>query len=122
MKLQIDYDRLADSVFALAAMKALESGSHAVIGRHESAALRRRFENSLVKVALGLSPFVAALNPEEGTMEIEGGYPFLHRHVENAMLACVENDLGLSRTDLGAMLAGIRLLLNGRPGRIKPVF
>lgn len=66
MKIQLDYTRIADTIYALAALRALNSASpQRIIGRNEEPALRQIIQRSLVSTALTLSPYVTALDPDQ---------------------------------------------------------
>lgn len=87
---------MAESVFALAALRAVEAGeSERVIGRDELPALLRRLEWALVEVCLQLGPAVRSLNAREGRVELEASGELVFRAMESAVLSRVVAELGL---------------------------
>ena len=95
MTIKLDYDMMADAVYALAALAGFENGGEKVIGRDEEGALLRRFRWALVDVCLQLGPAVRMLRAQTGEVELVASGELVHRAMESAVLQRVLAELGL---------------------------
>lgn len=115
MEIKLDYNRMADTVYALAALKTFETGAERVIGRNEEAALLRMFARALLDVSLHLGRQVKAIDSQAGRIEIDSAEPLLHRLVESAVLHSVLLELNLTDAEPDVYLRTIRGLLRTLP-------
>lgn len=95
MIVQLDYEMMAESVYALAALDAFEKGSERVIGRNEGDALRSRFQWALVDICVQLGPAVRSLLAQEGRVELVVGGDMIHHALAGAVLQRVLAELGI---------------------------
>ena len=93
---------MAESVYALAALDAFEKGNERVIGRHEGAALRSRFQWAMVDVCLQLGAAVRSLKAQEGRVEMAVGGDLVHHALAGAVLQRVLAELGLDTEETAA--------------------
>lgn len=95
MEIQLDYDMMAESVYALSALAAFETGGERVIGRNEGNALRNRFQLALMDVCLKLRPAVKRLLAHTGLVELTADGDSVHHALSAAVLQRVLAELGL---------------------------
>lgn len=112
MEVQLDYQRMADAVYALAALRALETGAeNRMIGRDEEEALLRRFEWALTEICLRLGSAVKELDARRGRAVIEPGGDMVYRALEWAVQQTVLADLGLTRDSPAGAVALLQRLV-----------
>ncbi len=102
MIVQLDFEMMAESVYALAALNAYETGSERVIGRNEADALRSRFQWAMVDVCLQLGPAVRSLLAQEGRVELVTGGELVHHALGSAVVQRVLAELGLDTEETAA--------------------
>ena len=115
MEIKLDYQRMADTVYALSALRAIETGSDRIIGRDEEEALFRRFEWALTEICIAMGPAVKKLNAREGIAEIETAGALIHKALEAAVVQSVLSDLGLSADSPSLYLRILRSLVYSLP-------
>ena len=103
MIVELDYEMMAESVYALAALDAIEKGSsERVIGRNEGDALRSRFQWALVDICVQLGPAVRSLKAQEGRAELAVSGDLVHHALAGAVLQRVLAELGLDTEETAA--------------------
>lgn len=121
IEVRLDYLRMAESVYALAALRALEAGGdeRRVIGRDEEPALVRRFEWALVEVCLQLGEVVRTLDATQGRVELAaaGSGELIFRALESAVLKRVLAEVGLERPEGSAEVLKLLRELTAAGGR-----
>ncbi len=115
MEVKLDYQRMADTVYALSALRAIETGGERIIGRDEETALFRRFEWALAEVCVALGSVVTAMNAREGIVELDASGPLLHKTFEGAVLQSVLFDLRLTEEPPGIYTKVLRGLVYSLP-------
>lgn len=99
MEIKLNYVRMADMVYATAALKSFETGAERVIGRREEPALIRMFKRALLEVSIQLRPAVRVLNTASGTISLDVSEPLAHQMLEAAVLKKVLSRLSLTDDD-----------------------
>lgn len=102
MIVQLDYDMMAESVYALAALDAFENGKERVIGRNEGDALRNRLQWALTDICLQLGPAVRSLNAQQGQVELVVSGDLVHHALAGAVLQRVLAEVGLETEETAA--------------------
>ncbi len=120
MKIELDYHRISDSIFALVALKAASEGTKPAIGRYQQAALNEMMATELLTIALRLGNNVIGLNPKQGIIEVEGEVQaVLFRHaLESTLTATVMHRLGLA-ADPADLILRLRQILNPLPANMR---
>ena len=108
MEIKLDYQRMADTVYAMAALKTFETGAERIIGRREEAALTRMFEHTLLEISLSLGAAVKSVNVTAGKIEIDAEGPTVHQMLEAAVTGRVLEELRLTDDDPQPYLDSLR--------------
>ncbi len=115
MEIKLDYHRMAQMVYAMAALRKFETDEERIIGRHEEPALMRMFERALIEVALRLSPAVTSINASAATITLESLSPMAHQMLESAVTRMVLSDLHLSDEDPQTYIQILRAMTSPLP-------
>lgn len=115
MEIKLDYHRMAEMVYAMAALKTFETGAERIIGRREEPALMRMFERALLEVSLRLRPAVKSINTSAATIEIDASEPLAHRMLEAAVTRTVMAQLHLSDDDPETYILILRAMTSPLP-------
>ena len=115
MELRLDYQRMADTVYAISALRAINTGRDNIIGRDEEEALFRRFQWALTEVCVAIGPAVKSMNAREGVVIVETEGSLVHRALETAVTQAVLADLGLNDDNPAIYLRILRGLVYSLP-------
>lgn len=72
MKIQLDHNRMADSLFAFNALQRAMNPKTQLIGRGELAAIICLQKDAFLQLVTGLHPYASEIDAEEASFEFEG--------------------------------------------------
>lgn len=120
MKIELDYSRISQSIFALVALKAASEGTAPAIGRYQQPALHEMMATELLTIALRLGNNVTGLNAAQGIIEVEGNVSaaLFRQTLESTLSAIVLHRLNLA-DDPAELIMRLRQILNPLPSDMR---
>lgn len=114
MNFQLDYSRIADSIFALNALQVATTPTATPIGRYELPALIRLEQDALMLLLSGLYPYVENHDIEQGSFSIDANsmlLSFIEQEIPKMVLAKLQHQ----PHDLPSAISSLRRFIAHSP-------